>query len=259
MARRVSLLGILALTSIIAVAPAHATGPIAMEILILDTPLDPMLDPAGLQVTATFTLETPTLLVIELTNSSTGVPEGFSNSDQILTGISFDLGMPWINAMDPVITGGSARIGDYSYSLNFDNVPSQLGPGDDVSGEWGYSNSDGTGMLPNFVSANEAHITPFGGPNLDGPVSIDGPQGGLVADPPLVPLGGLGAISDTVIIELSLSQELDGLGFLYTNGVIAEFGSDAAFLRPYELIPEPSSIALVGIGSVALLAIRKRS
>jgi hypothetical protein len=44
----------------------------------------------------------------------------------------------------------------------------------DFSGDWGYGNLDGTGAAANFVTANYAQATPFGGPYLDGPDSIDG-------------------------------------------------------------------------------------
>jgi len=208
----------------------------------------------GLAAEAEFTLIDPSTLEIRLRNTSTGVPGGFSNSDQILTGISFDFGVPGYDG-DPLITGGFVIIGPTSASLDFDS--GSYGPGYDVSGEWGYGNMDGTGALTNFASANTAVATPFGGANLDGPVAIDGPQAGLVANPEAVPLGGLGAIQDEVLITLTISPYtpggdlLDNLDFLYENLVRVEFGSDAAFIT----VPEPSSIVLV---LTALLGLRRR-
>lgn len=202
----------------------------------------------GLSARAVFTLDTDNAssLEIELINTSTGVPVGFGNDDQLLTSISFDLGDPGVNGGDPVITGGTVVIGPGGRSINFDWVQQQLGPGDDVSGEWGFGNDDGTGMLANLVSALQAETTAFGGDNLDGDEDIDGPQGGISADPPLVAIGGLGAAADSVVITLSLDAPLTDLNFLDTNGVIVEFGSDAAFL-----VPEPATLALLALGALA--------
>jgi len=198
--------------------------------------------PSGLGATATFTLIGPMELEVVLTNTSTGVPYGFNNSDQLLTGISFDLS-------GPQIIGGTVVIGPDigDHSLNFDIGP--LGNGADVSSEWGYGNSGSTGMLANMVSTNVSHMVPFSnGLNLDGPASLDGPQGGLIADPVVVYLGeGLGAIQNSIVITLNLGGDgLRNMSFL-DNGVIAEFGSDAAF------IPEPATICLLGLGSLSLI------
>jgi len=209
----------------------------------------------GLSARAIFTFDTayPTELKIELFNTSTGVPGGFGNEDQILTSISFDFGVPGYNG-DPNITTGTVVIGPGGRSINFDNVNPQLGEGNDVSGEWGYGNMDGTGLLANFVTANKAQATRFPGDNLDGPVNIDGPQGGIVTDPPLIALNGSGAVADSVIIMLTIDTDLTNLDFLDDNGVFAEFGSDAAYL-----IPEPATILLLGIGGVLLCRRRHKT
>ena len=223
-------------------------------------------DPSGLAAEAEFSLLNATTLRIRLRNTSTGVPGGFGNSDQILTGLAWDFGDPGSNG-DITITGGTVFTGPKSRSLNF-NIQN-VGPNEDVSGEWGYGNMDGTGLLTNFISATTAHATRFGGLNLDGPVNIDGPQGGLVADPLLIPLGGLaaiqdevipilsfsggglGAIQDEVIATLSLSgalMESELLADLIANGVRVEFGSDAAFIDG--VVPAPGTIALLAIAGL---------
>jgi len=208
----------------------------------------------GLSVKAIFTLDTnnPTQLTIELFNTSTGVPVGFGNADQLLTGISFDFGDPGYPG-DPEITGGTVVIGPGGKSINFSEVITQLGPGDDVSGEWGYGNTNGSGMLANFVSANSAQTTRFPGANLDGTDNIDGPQAGIAVDPPLVSIGGVGAVADSVIITLNLNSALSDLDFLQDNGARAEFGSDAAFITP-----EPATISFLVLGSLAMLRWKRR-
>ncbi len=210
-------------------------------------------DPSGLGAQAEFTLVDPTTLKVRLRNTSTGVPGGFDSSDQLLTGISWDFGALGINGGDITITGGSVVTGPTSFSINFDIT--NVGSNAVVSGEWGFGNMDGSGALINFISGTTAGATPFGGPNLDSTVGIDGPQAGLVANPALVPLGGLGAIQDEIIATLSLSAAItkaELLGDLLGNGVRVEFGSDAAFLD----IPAPGAAALLGIAG--LLSGRRR-
>ena len=206
-------------------------------------------DPSGLAAEAEFTLLNPTTLEIRLRNTSTGVPLGFDNADQILTGVSWDFGSPGINVGDVMILGGSVVIGPGSASVDFD--AGSFGPGADVSGEWGFSNQDGTGMLTNFISGNAAQATPFGGPNLDGPDNIDGPQGGLISSAFFLPLGGLGAIQDEIIATLTLSAAMTDaqlLADLNSNSTVVEFGSDAAFLTG---VPAPGALGLLAVAAIA--------
>lgn len=213
-------------------------------------------DDSGLGAEAVFTLlDEGMTLEVRLRNTSTDVPDGFSNSDQILTGISWDFGEPGFNS-DPEITGGTVVTGPDSMSINFDIM--DVGANADVMGEWGFGNMDGTGALTNFITATHSLSTPFGGENLDGPVNIDGPQGGLVGVPILIDLGGLGVIQDEVIATLILSGDpVENLDFMFDHGVRVEFGSDAFFIT--QTVPEPASLGLLLLGAVALFGRRPRS
>lgn len=239
------ILSIIAVSTVWSSAAVHAA--VTTRTYTLDQPdaSSPVQILNGLSAVATFIWDdtTPTLLTIELSNTSTGVPGGFDSADQILTGISFDFGHPGYNG-DAQILSGSVTLGPAATHFNMDTP---VGPGANLSGEWGFGNMDGTGLLPNLVSANTAGVTPFGGPNLDGPTNIDGPQGGIVANPPWVAMGGVGAVADMVSINLTLDTPLTDLDFLDENGVRAEFGSDAAFLTP-----EPASLVLLALGMMAL-------
>ncbi len=205
-------------------------------------------DASGLGAEAEFTFINPTTLQVRLKNTSTGVPGGFSNSDQILTSVS------WTFKGGITITGGTVFTGPTSSSLNFSIL--NVGSNADVSGEWGFGNGGATGLGLNYFSTNTAGTTAFGGANLDATVNIDGPQAGLVANPALVPLGGLGAIEDEVIATLTLSGAYSEVllhADLLANGSTAEFGSDAAFVPG---VPGPGALAVIGVAGI--LAGRRR-
>lgn len=214
-------------------APAHAS-------LIFN-----FSDPNGLAAEAEFTVVNPTTLQVRLKNTSTSAPAGFEGAGQILTGLSWDFGPAGPGGIS--ITSGSVFTGPTSSSINFSIL--NVGPNSDVGGEWGFGNNDGTGALMNFISSNTSQATPFGGANLDGPDSIDGPQGGLVANPLPLDLGGQGAIQNEIIATLNLSgsiTESQLLADILANGARVEFGSDAFFIN----VPAPGALALLAIAGV---------
>lgn len=231
---------------------AVAGGVVSCASMSASADLFVLSDPSGLSAEVEFTIINPTTLGVRLRNTSTGVPGGFDSSDQLLTGVSWDFGAAGANGTDPQITGGSVRTGANSQSINFSIL--NVGSNADVSGEYGYGNGGTTGLLPNILTGNQAGSTPFGGANLDGPGGLNGPQAGLVADPILVPLGGLGAIQDEIVAELTLDREISDLAFLHTNGITVEYGSDAAFI----FIPAPGAITLCGLAGAVMLRRRRR-
>lgn len=203
-------------------------------------------EPNGLGARAEFTLVNATTLQIRLSNISTGVPTGFSNSDQILTGVS------WIFPGGQQITGGTVIIGNLSKTVNFS--AGAFSAGEDVSGEWGFGNSAQSGLLGNFITVLQAGSTQFSNVNLDGPAGLSGPQGGLIADPAIIPIGGLGAIQTDVVATLQLSAPLANLNFLSEDLVRFEFGSDAAFIT----VPTPAS-GMLALGLLPILSRRRRA
>ncbi len=210
-------------------------------------------DPSGLSAEAEFTMLNPTTLEVRLRNTSTGVPFGFDEADQLLTGISWDFGAVGENIGDPEITGGAAVTGPSSASVNFDVT--SVGANANVSGEYGYGNMDGTGAFENFVSGNTSQATPFGGPNLDGPVIQDGPQAGLLASPALITLVALGGIQDEIIATLTLSEAVDQADIFGDLGLArVEFGSDATFIEN----PEPNTLVLAVLALLSMTASFRR-
>lgn len=163
-------------------------------------------------------------LVVTVRNHSEAEPIGQWSADRCLTGFSFDFGAPGLDPSDPQIVGGSARTGPASRSVNFDLV--SVGSLADVSGEYGFANDGGGALMPNLVSTLSLRATPFGGPNLDGPVELDGPAAGLL---PLglvaVPVGSEGVLQGTLVVELDLDRPLSSLSFLDANPSMVEFGS----------------------------------
>ncbi len=202
--------------------------------------------PSGLAARAEFALINATTLEVKLKNISTSVPVGFSNSDQLLTGVS------WAFPGAQQITAGTVLIAPGSKSENFST--GAYVAGDNVSGEWGFGNAAQSGLLANFITTLQAGSTPFSNVNLDGPSNLNGPQGGLATNIPLVPLGGLGAITDEIVTTLTLSSPLTSLNFLTTGLVRFEFGSDAAFIT----VPTPASAAMLVVASGMLVAGRRR-
>jgi hypothetical protein len=244
-------------------------------------PANPLV--VGLNAEATFTIVDATHLNVLLTNTSTaqplilaGCPNGTTcpsgnNGNQLLTGLGFDLPGPL------TISGGSAAIGPGSASLNFDNVGSQLSAGADVSVEWGFANGVtftaslfptsppfSTQTMANYFSTIAAQTTEFQvvdgtHPNLDGPDGLGGPQAGLVANPVLYPLGGLGAIQNSALFHLTLAGgTLPNLDSFDPNTVRFEFGSALIFGTPGGDTPEPATLVLLGSGLAGLAIWRWR-
>lgn len=211
-------------------------------------------------------------LVIVLTNTSTGAPDT-NSANSLLTALYFDL------PDSASITGGTVLISPESYTENFkakSGSAISLTGGANVSSEYGFGNNGDailTSQLPegdpaiehvNFFSAMATHTTPFltipPGTNLDGTVSLDGPQAGLTNN--AVDLGGMGAICNSVTayinimgIDLNNPESASStLSYIFQDGVTFEWGSDAYFYTTTYAppVPEPSTLLMVLIGLIGL-------
>jgi hypothetical protein len=78
----------------------------------------------------------------------------------------------------------------------------------------------------------------------------------LVANPILIPLGGLGAIQNEIIATLTLSAPIADLGFL-ANGAHIEFGSDVFFING--TVPAPGAASLLAVAGLIAGFRRRRA
>lgn len=196
----------------------------------------------GFSAQAEVSLVNPHQLQIVVENTSTFWPSAVpvDSANQLLTSVSFDL------PVGLYIVGGSAYLGPNARTIGFDELDVQLTEGGNVSAEWGYSNVGyKINLGRNVITAMQSQSTRFtAGGNLDGPNGLNGPQGGLVANPMLTSLGGLGAIEGPVRFNVCLSGNV-ALADIEPGAI--EFGSDAAFAPPVA-VPEPATLALLAAG-----------
>ena len=210
----------------------------------------------GLGATAEFEI-VGSDLCITLTNIST--KDALGPAD-MLSGLFFDLtGNPSLTPVSAFLAGGSTVIITPSGAAGPDG-------GGNVGGEWAYKS--GLSSAPHGANQGLAAVGysaigfgngNFNGPNLAGPGSgaVNGPQMSITSlNDNLLTYSG----ADTEYIRNSVKFTLSGLpgGFLLSDisNVSAQFGSSLD--EPNLAVPEPATLAFLGIGLVVLGLSRRR-
>jgi len=199
----------------------------------------------GLAARATFDL-TGTQLTILLENASTGVPVGFNAADSLLV----SLGMNLPDGVS-IFSGNAALVGPGSHG-----VGSWAGraAGASVGEEWIWTNDFGGDLMAPYAQVISTSSGQGGGTltRFDGGHgSVDGPYGGITADPPILPVpGNKPAVADSIVFTITLTEGLsDAQLAAVADASIVEFGSNARYLTA-NTTPEPASLLLVLAGVV---------
>lgn len=221
-------------------APAHADIVVDYVVDAGGNNSDPL---NGLAARATYTLSGDQLSIL-LENTSAGVPVGFDTSDSLL--VSLGINLPGVQ----FATGDAADIGPGSIGIG---TWATRGPGESVGEEWLWTNDFGGDLLELYAQVISTSQGQGGGLTTrfdGGSGTVGGPFGGIAADPVLRSIpGSQHAVSDSIRFELTLSAPLTEAELRpAARASIVEYGSDQRYLR----VPEPASIALVGIGVAAL-------
>ncbi|MHC4414815.1 MAG: XDD4 family exosortase-dependent surface protein [Planctomycetota bacterium] len=195
----------------------------------------------GMTASATFEINGQQLTIL-LANTSTGAPVGSETADSLLVSVGFNL----INGIT-IVSGDSAVIGPGSVGIG---AWAGLTAGADVGDEWLWTNDGGGDLMEAFAQVISTSDGQGGGDTMSfngeaGP-NVDGPFGGIAADPPLknVP-DSKPAVSDSILFTLTLSGTLSEAELsTVAQGSLVEFGSDFQYLA----VPGPGSLGMFVLG-----------
>lgn len=219
-----------------------------------------------------------TTLTVMLTNTDTAAP-GFAPSD-VLTGLFFNLGTSALTPQSATV--GSGSIAQASKCT----VPATCSTATNVGGEWGYSFGPvtkpagfyaGKGVNQGIASAGylqtglPSNAGNFGGANLDSNAGLAGLSFGIVPTG-FVDGSGNGGVDNRALIKGSTTfvltlpkglKESDIANVYFTYGTKAGEGTIQGKTGTSggsvgSVVPEPSSLALLGGGLAMAAAFRRR-
>jgi hypothetical protein len=194
-------------------------------------------------------------LIITLTNTST---DDVSTSADLLTGVFFDL------AGSPILTPVSAILGTGASVVEGDPATTVAVAGGNVGGEFGYNGAIDSGFFQGAdygISSSGLNFFgngDFDGPDLDPPDAVNGSNYGIA------PLGydsstaNTGVTNNPIILG-SVVFTLDIDGELATDdigNVNFQYGTSTS--EPNIVVPEPTTISLLGLGVAGMLIRRNR-
>jgi hypothetical protein len=228
---------------------AHATL-VNIDQIIYQSAAGTTVDPSMLSGTLDISVSGNTITILMTNTSPDGAfVGGGAPATMLLTG--FGLQLPGVN-----ISSGTVEVyagPPPSTSLNFDVGQSLT----NIANQWSYANAaiDGynlAGVLPvdSIVSSvNNGGATRFAGPP---PATIDGPGYGALSALETEFGSSTPGVQDTIEFVLTLDGAAPSVADINAGNVVLAFGS------PTAVVPEPSTLFLVGLGFVGMALVGRR-